>query len=126
MRTVLIVAALLLSACASAADGGQIAAATPAEGRDCFFSSSVRGFDVIDNNHVNIRVGANRNYVLTTSWNASDLNWAHAIAIRSSTGSICTGNGLGVEIIGGRPRQTYPVQGIERAPEAAPAAPQGS
>jgi hypothetical protein len=81
---------------------------------------------VIDNNHVNIRVGANRNYVLTTSWNARDLNWAHAIAIRSSTGSICTGNGLGVEIIGGRPRQTYPVQAIERAPEPAAAEAQGS
>jgi hypothetical protein len=110
-----------LAACASTdAAGGQSASAN-----DCFNSEQANGFTVIDNTHIGLRVGANRNYVLTTMWNARDLDWTHAIALRSSTGRICTGNGLGVELIGGDPRRTYPIVSITRAAEDA-AAPQGS
>jgi hypothetical protein len=109
-----------LAACASTdSDATQVAS-----NRDCFRSAQVNGYNVIDNNHIGLRVGASRNYVLTTMWNARDLDWTHAIAIRSSTGLICTGNGLGVELIGGDPRRTYPIVSIERAPEDP--APQGS
>src|SRR5690606_18283350 len=92
---------------------------------DCFRSVDARGFSVIDNTHIGLTVGANRNYVLTTMWNARDLDWTQAIAIRSATGRICVGNGLGVELIGGDPRRTYPIVSIERAPEDQ-SAPQGS
>lgn len=102
-----------LAACATS-DG---AASQSASGNDCFNSEQANGFTVIDNTHIGLRVGANRNYVLTTMWNARDLDWTQAIAIRSATGRICTGNGLGVELIGGDPRRTYPVVSIERAPE---------
>lgn len=115
IRSVILAGAFALSACATGATEQDTAE------RDCFFSSSVRGYSVIDDRHVGITVGANRQYVLTTSWNTYDLDWSHAIALRSSTGSICTGNGLGVEIIGGRPQRTYLVTAIERAPEPAPA-----
>ena len=125
-RIALFAAALFLSACATETEVASQQAAASADARDCFFSSNVNGFDVIDDHHVGIRVGVNRNYILTTSWNASDLNWAHAIAIRSTTGSICTGSGLGVEIIGGDPRRTYSIDAIERAPEPTPTAAQGS
>ena len=105
-----------LAACASTdADSQQAASAT-----DCFHSEQVNGYDVVDNNHIKLSVGANRDYILTTMWNARDLDWTHAIAIRSSTGRICTGNGLGVSLVGGDPQRTFPVSQIARAPEENP------
>ncbi|HYD86562.1 MAG TPA: DUF6491 family protein [Vitreimonas sp.] len=114
-----IAAALLLSACAT-----QPAGTSAAADRDCFRASNINGYSVIDDHNVRVSVGASRDYILSTTWNARDLDWTHAIAIRSSTGWICTGNGLGVEVIGGEPRRTYPITSITRAPEE-PAA-QGS
>lgn len=119
LRTCLIAAALTLAACATPESATQEAGAAPAE-RDCFNSDTANGFSYIDDRHVRVTVGANRRYILTTMFNANDLDWTNAIAIRSSTGWICTGNGLGVEIIGGEPRRNYPITGIERAPDEAP------
>jgi|CXWL01.1.fsa_nt_gi hypothetical protein len=115
-------AALALVACATPETAQSAAAPT---GRDCFNSDSVGGFSYVDNRHIAVSVGASRKYTLTTMFNARDLDWTQAIAIRSTTSWICTGNGLGVEIIGGDPQQTYPITAIERAPEETPAA-QGS
>ena len=106
---------LTLGACATPADG-----ATPPAGRDCFASRSILGYSIIDEHNVKIHVGASRDYILTTNWNARNLDWSEAIALRSPTGWICTGNGLGVDVTGGRPRQTYPITAIARAPEPAP------
>jgi Family of unknown function (DUF6491) len=108
-------AALMLASCASTE--AQTAAAGD---RDCFQSASVRGFDVIDRSTVEVSVGASRRYLLTTNWQTSNLDFSEHIAIRSATGYICTGNGLGVEIVGGEPRRTYPIQSIARAPDPAP------
>lgn len=105
-----------LAACAST----ETASTQTASGSDCFLSDQVNGYSVIDNTHIGLSVGANRDYVLTTLWNARDLDWTHAIAIRSSTGRICTGNGLGVQLIGGDPQRTFPVSQIARAPAAEP------
>lgn len=111
--------ALGLAACASTSDSGTSAAAGD---RECFSSSQVSGYEVIDDNHVRVRVSANRNYILTTSWNARDLDWTHAIALRASpAGQICTGNGLGVELVGGDPQRTYPITNIAREPDPIPA-----
>jgi hypothetical protein len=105
-----------LAACASTAPGdGQ-----PPNSRDCFRSEQANGFTVIDNTHIGLSVGASRNYVLTTMWNARDLDWTQAIALRSTTGLICTGNGLGVELIGGDPQRTYPIVSIDRAADDQP------
>lgn len=115
MRTIFaaILALWTLAACAtSETDAAQRAGAS-----DCFRSEQARGFSVIDNTHIRLSVGANRHYVLTTLWNARDLDWTQAIAIRSATGRICVGNGLGVELSGGEPHRTYPIVSIERAPE---------
>lgn len=114
MRTSLLAlaAAFALSACATEGGATQDTAA-----RDCFFSSTISGYNVIDNNTVEVRAGAHR-YRLTTLFNARDLDWTQDIAIRSATGSICVGSGNGVQIIGGQLRRTYPVQSIARAPEA--------
>ena len=109
-----------LAACATG-DG----ATQSASSSDCFRSEQVSGYSVVDNTHIGLSVGASREYVLTTMWNARDLDWTHAIAIRSGTGRICVGNGLGVELVGGEPRRTYPIVSIERTPDEQPAA-QGS
>lgn len=118
-RLGILIATLALAACAT--EPAQETAAA----HDCFRSEQVSGYNVIDDTHIGLSVGASRDYVLTTMWNARDLDWTHAIAIRSATGQICTGNGLGVELIGGDPQRSYPIVSIERAPEQEPAV-QGS
>jgi hypothetical protein len=105
-----------LAACASTDATDNQSAGT----RECFNSDQVSGYNFIDNHNIGLSIGANRRYVLTTTWNARDLDWTHAIAVRSATGRICTGNGLGVELIGGDPQRTYPVTQISRAPDDSP------
>lgn len=112
---VLLAAALALAACTTAEESAEAPS-----GRDCFNADLVNGYSDVDERHVSVSVGANRKYIFTTMFNARDLDWTQVIAIRSSTGWICTGNGLGVEVIGGEPRRTYPITAIERAPDAAP------
>lgn len=107
-----------LAACASTSTSTE--SQQSASSLDCFRSEQVSGYSVIDDHNVGLSVGASRQYVLTTSWNARDLDWTHAIAIRSATGRICTGNGLGVSLIGGDPQRTYPVSQIARAPDDNP------
>lgn len=119
MRTVLVAAVFGLAACASPAPSPS-ASAAPAAGRDCFRSADVSGFNYVDEHHVTLRVGPSRSYILSTEWNAHDLNWSETIALHSATGWICTGNGLGVEVSGGEPHRSYPISGIARAPEPAP------
>ncbi|MBY0562569.1 MAG: hypothetical protein K2P58_00180 [Hyphomonadaceae bacterium] len=117
VRTALFATAALLAACTTPTETDQ--AAAPAD-RDCFNAQMANGFSYIDENHIDVRVSANRKYRLTTMFNARDLDWTQAIAIRSTSAWICTGNGLGVELIGGNPQRTYPVRGIERLPDDAP------
>ncbi|MBL8531125.1 MAG: hypothetical protein JNK94_05270 [Hyphomonadaceae bacterium] len=115
LRNTLLAAALIaLSACASTETSGASQAA-PAD-RDCFRNADIFSYGVIDNYNVRVRARGH-DYIFTTNWNARDLDWTQAIAVRSVTGWICTGNGLGVEIIGGEPRRTYPIVSIARAPE---------
>ena len=122
-RALAITALVALAACATE-PGGQATATAPAD-RDCFNADNVTGFSYLDENHIQLSVGANRKYTLTTMFNARDLDWTQAIAIRSHTNWICTGNGLGVELIGGDPRRTYPINEIARDPDETPPA-QGS
>lgn len=106
-----VVPALLLAACATTP------ATETANASDCFRSATVSGFSIVDDHNVRVSAGAGRGYILTTNWNVRELDWTEVIAIRSATGRICTGSGLGVELIGGDPRRTYPITTIARAPE---------
>lgn len=124
LRSLFLTAALVLSACATQTPAGD-AQASASGPRDCFLSSQVRGFNPVDRNHIRISVGASDQYILTTDWNAYDLQYAEHIALRSTTGSICTGNGLGIDVIGPPNNQRYPISNIAREPAPAPA-PQGS
>jgi hypothetical protein len=108
----ILLAALALAACATSPSGGQSAGASS----DCFRTNDISGYNVIDRTHVRFSVGANRKYILTTAWNAYDLDWTTDIAVRTATGRVCTGNGLGFELIGGQPRRTFPIVSVEREP----------
>jgi hypothetical protein len=114
-RTSIIASLALLAACTTPTATEETA--TPPPGRDCFNASSVNGFSYVDEHHINVTVSANRRYQLTTMFNARDLDWTQAIAIRSTSSWICTGDGLGTELIGGDPRRTYPITSIERLPD---------
>lgn len=113
LRTFLLASvAFALTACAT--PDAETAAA-----RDCFRAESVSSFRVIDRNTVEVNVGVNRRYHLSTNWPTVNLDFSERIALRSATGSICTGSGVGVEIVGGEPITAYPIQSIARAPDAA-------
>ena len=114
IAAIVIAAGFALGACATSE---QSAAGAP-DGRDCFRAASVSGFEIVDDNNIRVRVGASRSYTLHTSWDANDLDWAHAIALRSSSGWICTGSVAGaVELVGGTPSQTYPIDSVARDPD---------
>jgi hypothetical protein len=107
------IALLALGACATQETQ---TAGGPPEGRDCFPNNAITGYNIIDEHNVSVRASG-RTYIFTTNWNARDLDWSEQIAIRSTTNWICTGNGLGVDVIGGQPPRTYPIASIARAPE---------
>lgn len=118
LRTLLLASlALSLGACATAADQTAQANAPAPGGRDCFRNEDINGFNVVDDNRVRIRVGANRNYFFTTDWNARQLSWPHVLAIRSQTGWICTGSPMDVRIVGSQPVRSYYITNIERGPD---------
>lgn len=117
MRTLLLAAAaaVTLAACSTTTETTTASNAAPAN-RDCFRNEDIFGYGIVDDHTVSVRAGSRR-YLLTTNWNARDLDWTQSIAIRSTTSWICTGNGLGVEVIGGEPVRSYPINSITRAPE---------
>jgi hypothetical protein len=109
-RITLLSAALALSACASTE------ASTGAAERDCFRTLDVRGYGVVDEHRVRLRISPQREYILTIPSNTRDLDWTHAISVRSVTSFICVGHPAGVQLMGGDPPFPYQVTAIERAP----------
>lgn len=118
MKYALLAAGLCLAACAT-----DPVDASAANDRDCFYSSQVSGFNVVDDRTVKIDIGASREYLLTTNRSVNDLRRRESLGVRGSpNGLICTGNGLGVELFGGdAPNIPWAVTGIARAPAAAAA-----
>lgn len=110
-----LVAALALNACASATQS--------TEDRDCFYTRSVRGYEVVDDRTILVRINDQERYLLTTIGPIENaLNWSSRIAIRAPGGLVCTGGGAGVEIYGGPDRRTFGVTSITRAAPEAPSA----
>ena len=116
LRPILFAAAAALTLAACSSTGGETQTASTAPAQDCFRNDDIFGYGVIDEHNIDVRARG-RHYIFTTNWNARDLDWTNAIAIRSSTGWICVGNGLGVEIIGGEPQRRFPVSSITRRPD---------
>ncbi len=116
LRSLILASAVALSACASS-DGTTSASA--AESRDCFRALDVRGYSVIDENTIGVRISPQRRYALTIPTNTRDLDWTHAISIRSVTSFICVGAPSGVSLLGGDPPFPHQVTAIERVPSDA-------
>jgi hypothetical protein len=112
LRVSVLAAALALGACASSASDS----ASASRDRDCFRALDVRGYSVVDDHHVKLRVSPTREYILTIPQQSRDLDWSHAISVRSTTSFICTGNPAGVQLMGGDPPFPFQVTAIERAP----------
>ena len=110
------IAAVALGACASA----QTAADSAPESRDCFRPLDVRGYGVVDDHTIRVHVSPTREYYLSINALTRDLDWTHAISIRSTMSFVCVGNGAGVHLMGGDPPFPYQVTRIERAPSDAP------
>jgi hypothetical protein len=91
--------------------------AAQAANRDCFRNLDVDEYSVIDERSIKAHINANREYILTLNHNVNELDWAHAIALRSRTSFICVGEPVGVELMVGNPPFPYPLESIERAPQ---------
>jgi hypothetical protein len=123
-----LVIAASAAACATTPPGSTSAQQS---GGDCFRPNNVAGYSVIDDHNINVRISGNRSYTLNTNWNVHDLDWTHAIELRSSNGWICTGNVFGnVEVASVQTgtdafSRTYPINTVTRNPER-PADQQGS
>ncbi len=114
LRTLVLAAAVALGACASTESTS--ASAATGESRDCFRALDVRGYSVIDEHTVGVRISPARRYALTIPSNSRDLDWTHSISIRSVTSFICVGQPSGVSLYGGDPPFPHQVTAIERLP----------
>jgi hypothetical protein len=113
LRVTILAATLGLGACASP---GSTTASAARSDRDCFRALDVRGYSIVDDHHVKLRISPGREYILTIPQQSRDLDWTHAISVRSTTNFICTGNPSGVQLMGGDPPFPFQVTNIERAP----------
>ncbi len=111
LRLTALIAALALSACAST--NTQTASAGD---RDCFRSLDVRGYSLVDDHRVKLRISPAREYILTIPQQSRDLDWTHAISVRSASNFICVGDPSGVQLMGGDPPFPFQVIHVERAP----------
>lgn len=114
LRFALLAAALTLSACASTTT--QTASANAGGDRDCFRSLDVRGYSVVDEHRVKLRISPGREYILSIPQNSRELDWTRAISVRSASNFICVGDPSGVQLMGGDPPMPFQVTNIERAP----------
>ncbi|MFT3729498.1 MAG: DUF6491 family protein [Terricaulis sp.] len=114
-----IAAALALGACGTTSNGDGATASSGGPHSDCFRANEVTGYGVVDDNHVRLNVGT-REYIFTITRNSRDLDWNHAISVRSITTFICTGSGTGVQLMGGDPPIPTQVTQIVRGDTPAP------
>lgn len=118
-----VAASAMLAACATTPPGSTNAQQI---GGDCFRPANVAGYSIIDDHNINVRITGSRSYTLNTNWNVHDLDWTHAIQLRSSTGFICTGNVFGtVEVASVQTgtdafSRSYPINTVTRNPETPP------
>ena len=119
-------ASVAIAAAAVALTGpGQADAQTRKAARDCFNANSVNGFNPVDDDTVDIRVGANRRYRLELAGFCPDIDWSWRIAIRTRGGSSWICHGLDAELIVPSPagRQNCLVTEVRRlSPEEVEAA----
>jgi hypothetical protein len=112
-----LIAAVALAACSTPMGNESGNAGGPHA--DCFRANEVTGYGVVDEHRVRLSVGT-RDYIFTIVGNSRDLDWNHAISVRSISSFICTGPGTGVQLMGGEPPIPTQVTRIERGDTPAP------
>lgn len=90
-------AALALAGCT----GNARSVRADATARECFSASSVSGFTPVDDTTVRLQVGVRETWELNLLSYCPDIDWSHAIALRTFAGSswICTSDAMGVEVV---------------------------
>ena len=89
---------------------------TPRKSPECFYTSSINGWNYVGNNTVRVSVGASRSYDLKLMGYAHDLDFKETLGVKAGpSGWICEGNGLGVEVFSRGPlNYRWPVTSITR------------
>jgi len=122
MRFVTLLAAaatLALGACASTTTTADNGRAPTADGRDCFRSSQVSDYEILDPSHVRLRTG-NENFIATLRGSTMQIDSASVINIRSERNLICDGDAQGVYLEANG--QSVAVADIERVDSSRTAA----
>ena len=104
---------------ASLAGPDQAGAQARKAARDCFSANAVNGFNPVDDDTVDIRVGANRRYRLELAGFCPDIDRSWRIAVRTTGGSSWICQGLDAELIVPSPsgRQRCLVTDVRRLSE---------
>jgi hypothetical protein len=91
------IAFALAAGWSSAAPQGKSGART--SGRQCFLPRQVSGFEPVDEDTVNVTVGARTVYQLELFGICRDVNWSHRIGIRSTHGGSWVCQGMDAELL---------------------------
>lgn len=98
--------AALLAACVLAGCAQQPAAppaAVASSGRDCFSATNVSGFSAVDDDTVDVQVGARRWYRLEIAGVCPNVNWARGVALVARSGGSFICQGFDAEIVAPNP-----------------------
>lgn len=90
-------ACIVLAGCSSQPVTSSAAAAAPA--RDCFSARDVNGFSSVSNTVVDVKVGSDRYYRMTTDGSCPSGNFQPRITLRTLTGGSRICQGLDAEIV---------------------------
>ena len=90
-------ACIALAACSSQPVTSSAAATAPA--RDCFSARDVNGFSSVSDTVVDVKVGSNRYYRLTTDGSCPNGNFQPRVTLRTLTGGSWICQGLDAEIV---------------------------
>lgn len=94
VRLVCASALALLSACAAPGAANESAAADTS-GRDCFFASTINGYNNVDDDTIRVNTGPSRSYELDlVGPQCHQVQWTETLAIEAHPSpSICVGDG---------------------------------
>lgn len=92
-----LLAALALAGCAQQPSAPPAAAASG--GRECFSATNASGFSPVDDDTVDVRVGARRWFRLEIAGVCPNVNWARGVTLVARSGGSFICQGLDAEIV---------------------------
>ena len=119
IRSAALLAACMLAGCAQQPASPPAAAASG--GRECFSAREVSGFSPVDDDTVDVQVGARRYYRLEIAGVCPNVNWATGVALVARSGSSFICQGFDAELVVPNPGlgpQRCLVNGVRRLTDA--------